>query len=267
MLNEYKQIYKDNADLLGENWSALSKSELANLYLANKDTIKADYYLSALIYKYWNMINSMYYKQGLKQATEEDCYNIVVESILNALNAHAWTQPECSVYNDKKGPEKIITKCIMCTRANFYQAINYDKRIVNYTSNSLEAMQENLSDGLLLKTESLKFDFTDQFVHDYIKSKFEQCEYFVAILMDLLYNINYSNNIGKNFKSDIRKILRSISMLDDTYVTYFTHEYNLNKNDVATAVKLIKDIKRKDVVYIKDCIKNDLSEYPDLIRG
>ena len=267
MLNEYKQIYKDNADLLDENWSALSKSELANLYIANKGTPKAEYYLSALICKYWNMINSIYYKQGLKQATEEYCYNIVVESILNALDKHAWTEPTCSVYNDKKGPEKIITKCIMCTRANFYQAINYDMRIVNYTSNSLEAMQEDLSDGLLLKTDSLKFDFTGHFVHDYIKSKFEQCEYFIAILMDLLYNINYSNNMGIDFKSDLRKILRAISMLDDTYINYFAKEYELNKNEVTTAVKMIKDIKRKDVIYIKDCIKKDLSEHPELIRS
>lgn len=267
MLNEYKQIYKENADLLGEDWSMLTKSELANLYIDNKGTAKAESYLSALICKYWNMINSMYYKQGLRQASEEDCYHIVIDSILNALEAQAWKQPDCSVYNDKKGPEKVITKLIMCTRANFYQAINYDKRIVNYTSNSLEALQEDLSDGFLLKTDSLKFDFTTSFIYDYIRMKFEQCEYFMAILMDLLYNVNYSNNMGIDFKSDLRKILRAISGLDETYINYFSNEYKLNKNDVTMAVTLIRDIKKKDIIYIKDCIKQELSNYPELYRS
>ena len=73
--------------------------------------------------------------------------------------------------------------------------------------------------------------------------------------------------MGIDFKSDLRKILRAISMLDDTYINYFAKEYELNKNEVITAVKMIKDIKRKDVIYIKDCIKKDLSEHPELIRS
>lgn len=120
MLNDYKILYKNCADII-PNWQKMTKSELAIQYIEHQDNPNiAECYLSALICKYWNLVNSFYYRQGIKQATETDCYDWIIMGITKALKQKAWMKSDNILYKDPIGPEKAMMVCIMSTRANFY---------------------------------------------------------------------------------------------------------------------------------------------------
>ena len=86
MLDEYKQLYKENADLI-KNWRKLSKTELCNKYVeaVNNNDANQESYLSAVIYSFWYIIRRSYYAQQFKLASEEDVYSWYIDGVLCAL--------------------------------------------------------------------------------------------------------------------------------------------------------------------------------------
>lgn len=232
MLDEYRQIYQENANLISD-WKKLSKNDLANLYIEHENEEIANSYFSGLMLKFWNLISHYYYKQGVKSASEEDCYNWLITGITLALNKRVWKDPNNKLYNDPKGPEKAIMVCIMSDRANFYQYTKYDKRNLNYSSLSLNALEEISSDGFFMQ-------YTDKYItlFDYIKDKikkaFKEKDYLYAWFLDILFNFNLivEKKEYNSYNISISKFNKCLKNIDLDYLKNFAYNYSLNFNEV-----------------------------------
>lgn len=233
MLDEYRQLYTESADLIGD-WKKLSKNDLANLYLENENNEKANSYLSALVCKFWNLIGHFYYKQGIVVASETDCYDWIIEGILEALKDRAWKNPENKLFNDPKGPEKAIMVNIMCIRANFYQYAAYDKRKLNYNSYSLEEISDNCSDGLFVPYLD-NYDYLTDYISVIVNKYFELKDYFVSFFLDALCNFNI---VGSEV-IDIKKWIKFIKNSNESYLVDFSTRYHIKLDDVKAAFDYI----------------------------
>lgn len=241
-----KSIYKENASLI-PGWRKLGRSELCRRYLQYKDVNQqlAQSYLSAIIYNFWNVIQHDYYSQQVKMASETDCYEWVIDSILYCLNKHVWTDPDSQLYKDPNGPEKAINVSIVSGRANYYVARNRDKRKVQLESISLDKLQEDSSDSYFLPY----FDTDDTclyYLYDKVRDYFTKKDYFASFAIHAIitfdFQIQYSEdgNMYTVFSdTQLKHYLRNMS--DDDY-NYFSEMYDINLCDVKYAAKYVKDL-------------------------
>ena len=240
MLNEQRNLFIQNAEFI-DNWKKLSKNDLANMYVENEHTQIAESAFSGLLIKFWNLIPHFYYKRGINTISPEDCYDWVVEGISNALRRRIWLNPKNSLYNDPKGPEKAIMVCIMSVRANFYQAINYNKRILSYNSLSLSGLEEDSSDGYFLKYTD-NYSFLDDYINSLIKDLYMKKEYLSAFFIHLLFN-GYITDSNLRISSDYissKYIIRLFNSIEDHYKVVFADTYRLKLEDVKRNFNSIK---------------------------
>lgn len=242
MLEEYKQLYEENASLIA-GWKKMSIPELANKYVDAPNIIEKEAYLSAIICKYWKYINNHFYKQDIKIASVEDCYDWVLDGICQALEEAAWRDERSTIFNDPKGPEKAIVKCILCTRANFYQYANYDKRKLNYTSYSLDALEEASSDGYYIPY----FDEVDS-LHEYlsvlVNKYFEVKDYFISFFIDALFNseLTAEDRVEEKSFISISKFNRYVQNFTSETALSFSSLYNIDVDKVNRAFEYIKNM-------------------------
>ena len=109
MLEEYKKIYEENANLISD-WKNLSCLELANNYLNESNSLRKESYLSAIICNRWHLIGREYSRQCYKFADPEDIYEWLVTAIMYVLEHHVWTNPESNLYEDPEAVEKAKNK-------------------------------------------------------------------------------------------------------------------------------------------------------------
>ena len=241
MLDEYKQSYVECANLI-EDWRNLSKNDLANLYIEHENEIISNSYFSALVCKFWNLISHYYYKQGIKVATELDCYDWVIDGITEALKDRAWKDESNKLFNDKKGPEKAIVVNIMSIRANFYQYTKYDKRKLNYTSYSLEELEENCSDGYITPYVDSHDDLFD-YIKEEIKSAFSTKDYFIAFFLDALYTSElFFQDNDRVGGISIKKFNQYVESINESYLDNFSRLYDLTIDSVTRAFSYIKSM-------------------------
>ena len=146
MLEEYKELCRKSASII-KGWEQLSKNDLCRAYVENKNspTIQ-NAYLSAILYRYWNLI-SKYYYQSSNCATPEECYGWLVDSVSCCVNLAAWENPNSSIYKDPNGPDKVINRCMKCARLTYYQFINRKKRRDEFGLLSIDELKENYGNG------------------------------------------------------------------------------------------------------------------------
>lgn len=232
MLEEYKKLYEDTASLIS-GWRRMSIPDLANHYLDCEES-KKEAYLSAIICKYWKYINNYYYRQDIKTASIEDCYDWVIEGISQALSECAWRDKKSTIYNDPKGPEKAIVKCIMCIRANYYQYTQYDKRKLNYTSYSLDQLEEDASDGFYVPYHD-DILTVDSYVSELVVESFNNGKYFFSFFLDALFNFDMlSARNGTDV--DIGKFKRYLSDFTEEKKNEFANGYGLSVDEVSSAL-------------------------------
>ena len=250
MLDEYKASYEECANLIS-NWKSLSINDLANKYVYYQEinNLMADSYLSAIICRYWKVINKSYYKQIIIIATPEDVYEWVLEGIMKALTNHVWLDPKNSLYNDPLGADKAIKVCIGSARINFFNAVNYTKRKINKYTMSLDELEENSPDGYYLPS-SKEPEFFTTYIYTKVKSFFDDYNYFSAFLLDSLINADvFSDLSGKNFHElSFRKLIKHLRNLDDHYCKIFSDTYDIDFLKVDKAANFIKNLSRDRMI-------------------
>lgn len=266
MLDEYKQLYIENADLV-PGWRDLSKSELANLYIENEGTPLANSYFSALMCKYWNLIGSYYHKQRVKIATETDCYDWLIEGITKALDKRVWKDPNNALYTDKIGAEKAMTVCISSTRLTFYQYTQHDKRSLNYTLLSLDALEENYSDGFFIPYED-EYENLQSYLKEIIIKYFNVKDYFVCFMVDALFNADILvDKTGKlDYNININKFCKYIENMDEKRLADFAKENDLDKQAVLNAFSYIQNMPHYRLHYNINRVSN-LLKHNDILKS
>ena len=169
-----------------------------------------------------------------------DCYDWIIDGITEALKDRVWKNPDNQLYSDKKGPEKAIVVNIMSIRANFYQYTKYDKRKINYTSYSLDELEENCSDGYITQYED-KYDNLFDYIKQQVIESFSKKDYFIGFFLDALHNFNlFFKDIDRKDVIDIKKFNRYIESVDDNYLHYFSTSYEIEFEIVKNAFSYLK---------------------------
>ena len=247
LLEEYKRAYKKTANNL-ENWEHINKNKLCNLYIENENNkTVAGYYLSAIIYKYWYLIDK-FYRLSPNVVTPEDVYEWLIDSILYALEHRMWLNPESSIYNDTNGPDKVINRCMACRRFTFYQSINRKKRKDGFGTVSIDEMMEEYNDSLdAIGDTSVVETFTDVdsdlTLKNYIKERFIKGDYMGAFFADIIsftgdvFVINPKTNRYVLSKEKVANFFRDPG---NHYTELFAKRYGVPLKEVNNQWKLWK---------------------------
>ena len=186
MLLQYKKLYENIADNLAE-WKTIPKSKLCTGYIKaaeNNNTNLADTYLSAIICRYWSLLDKQYHHSYIG-ATQEDVYDWFINGILYALKNKVWLNPDNKLYNDPNGVDRVIHSCIKSARLTYFQALNRQKRKVNSGIQSIDKITEDNSNNNIV-ADTYDFDnnsIADVCINHLVEEFFNKKDYFIVFLL------------------------------------------------------------------------------------
>lgn len=252
MLDEYKIIYEDYANTYLKDWQLLNKNDLCNRYLDAKEPLRSAY-LSAIIFKYWFLIEAWYNSQAVRIATEEDCYEVVIECIQYSLERHVWTEPNNKLYKDPNGPDKAINIHIKSMKTTFYQTTSKDKRKLNYAILSLDLISENKPEDFYL--EDLAAAPEDQsfenYIQHFIRDKFFHGDSFLVFMIDTIINndvfILDTAGIDNSVVVSQRKLTGALKNLNRDFAEAFSARYDIPLEKILLEIDKINVLSYKDL--------------------
>ena len=256
MLDDYKHLCESAADIIPD-WRAMDKNELCRRCVDNESNpVLYNAYMSAILYKYWSLIPKFHSScNGL--VSPETVYDWLIDSIEYALKHRRWESPDSSIYNDPNGPDKVINRKMKCTRINLYQFTNRKKRKDEFGLMSLDELTEKVNDtnfALVDKENEISSIVTD--IVEYVHKTFHKGEYFSAFLMDAIINgdvFEYDNANVSEFS--MRKMVRFMKTLDDSFVSYFSNTYWVPIPGVQSGIRYVTSLDGKIVVCkIESCL-------------
>lgn len=243
MLDEYRNLYEVAANHI-TGWKTMDKSELCRLCLANEaDSTRYNEYLSAVICRYWGLIGK-FYNQSKNLAEPSDCYDWLIHSILYAFKHRQWENPDSPLYDDPKGPDKVINRCMKSTRLIHYQFYNRKKRRKEYNLVSLDDLKSNLnSDDANIEDESANIDESSIDLTFSINQIFSQKEYFLAFILDIISTDDVFVMNEENISEfNIKRTAKYFRGIDEPYLKSFAYRYDLDYDAVYQAAILAKNI-------------------------
>ena len=241
MLEDYKTLYIQSANSI-KGWLTMDKNELARKCIEMENTLDYNSYLSALICRYWGLIGK-FYNISTNLAEPEDCYNWLIDSITYALKHKQWENPESPIFNDPKGPDKVINRCMKSSRLIFYQFQNRKKRKKEYQLVSIDELKESLnSDSFDIEDSSLSIDENKLDIEFIIQNTFNKKEYFLSFILDCICNDNVFDLEDDIYKFNIKKLCKYFKRIDSDYVRYFSIKYDIDYTNVYQAAILAKNV-------------------------
>ena len=246
MLEEYKELCRKAANL-APGWQELSKNDLCREYVKNKgNATLQNAYISAILYRYWNLI-SKYYYQSANCATPEECYGWLVDSVSCCVNLAAWENPDSSIYNDPNGPDKVINRCMKCARLTYYQFINRKKRRDEFGILSVDELKELYGNGAPEPEDpEQEYDVSLFIIKDYIIEEFRKKNYFVSFLIYFILYANVFDVIkledSKTSEFNLRKMCRIMSTIEEDMLVSFSEDLKLPLADVTKAAEYVRSV-------------------------
>lgn len=256
MIKEYREVFQQSASVIPD-YKKISQIELAEKYLEKGPN--ADAYLSALILRYWNIIEKMLYKDyGLYD--EKEAYDWFMDSLLYAITYKPWQDPKSGVYQDPKAIEKVLNTCIKCSRANWFQASNRHKRKINHNTSSLEALSEEFKDSYLPR--ELTVDLNQDGYTYLIEEAFNKQQYLFALIVDVIVH-DISLDKVTDTKSLILVIKRSIRTLPVDYYKIFAKNYGFDPQQVEKSFSFIYNMSDQK---LKQSIENYIYKLRNILK-
>ena len=238
MLEENKKIYKQLADQFVPDWKTVDKNYLIRQAANETDNTMKDAYIAAIMLRYWNKLDSYYYKCKLV-ITPEEVHTWLTIAVMYAINKKPWENPKMGIYNDETGPDKVINRIIESKRLTFYQQLNRYKRKINSAITSLDSLQDDYKD-VFMPTYEDDYNFVyDQYVKDFFNKK----DYFMSFMLDaILYD-----DVITDDKLNNRKLSSYIRNIDDEQCELFAMRYDIPIEDVKYAVQFVTNINGSDM--------------------
>lgn len=242
-------------------------TELANCYVEAMD--KGDQegmnkYISALMVRYWHMVPYLYNESKSARLDMEDMVMWIYEGFAKAFKYRSWLDPNKEVSKDPKGAEKCFNQCITSVRQYWYRHFNKDKRKINYTATSLDAMLESLKDSFDdgMPQEEL-YDSSDT-CREIISSLVKEGKIFDAIVIDKICfddtfkeiknkkQMRIVNDEGEfledistsNYILDNKKLVSCLKSIDQKYIMEFSETYDVSPQ---TIILVINQYTKKNV--------------------
>lgn len=246
MLDEYKEMCFTCANLI-PGWESMSKNDLCRAYVANKgNDAMQNAYISAILYKYWNLIPK-YYHQSENCATPEECYGWLVDSVSCCVNLASWENPESSIYNDPNGPDKVINRCMKCARLTYYQFINRKKRKEDFGLLSVEELRELYGNTITEPSDpEQECDVSSVLITDFVVEEFRRKNYFVAFVIFFIVSGNVFDVVitdeGRVSEFNIRKMCKIMNNVSEDHLLSFSDMYHIDIDDVRKAYSYVSKI-------------------------
>ena len=290
MLNEYKQIYKNVADLI-PGWEELSKSELLNKYLEVKDNNElANCYMSAIIYKYWSVL-SKYAMQCNGSFTKEDYHDWLTHAVLYAIDHKVWTDESKAISKKKDAPNMVVNQCIASTRHQNYQKSNYLKYRDQYTAVSIQAIQEENPNADIVDNSYNDLDNShfDCWFSSKVKACFNHGDYTKAFVLDAICNgdcfikkpgvkmlAEYPEGVNTKYKAKYHygpstskfsksKLVDSIKNIDKNYCKMFSTVFDIDQKSVFEAARNMLSLSdydlKSEITSTLKSLKLDVTDY------
>lgn len=244
MLEENRKLFEELADSrLDFDWRHFDKSELCRRYLQHENDDLSGAYMSAIIYRYWTNITNKY-NMSKSVATFEDCYEWLIDSIEYAFKFRAWEDPTKPIYNDPKGPDKVINKILECRRVNTYVAANRYKRKLNANVCSIDSLQEDYKDAYTPNITTSNEQQFNLFYKELVKHSFDKKDYFIGFVVDGIVNGDcfYIDAETKQQKFSCKRLVKHIRHIDDEYCGIFSDTYEIPKETVKLGISYFENL-------------------------
>lgn len=231
----------------------MSSKELMEKYLKNKERQEADYYMSALICRYWKYIHQNYRKNH-KFATEEDCYDWLIEAIITILKYHPWDNENNPLYKDEFAVDKSFHKALTARKDNYYRYVMSQKRKTNTEALHLEDDESmNWDPPRQLTSDPIEelFLLPNLLIQRYYEKKlfFELLLVAVSIYNNEMTNVRAMSMVDYNFCKLIEKQYRLGSELSKYYSDIFS---KFSRYQIDVRIKKALPVLHRDILFFSE---------------
>lgn len=241
-LGNVKKSMEETLNVSLPEWKNMSQTQLADMYLDAEDDDMKGYCLSALIVKSWGILVNIRRKIYSAYASNEKCYDILVDSILKALHYAAWRNKSSSLSKAKDGAAGAISTCVSSEVANYFVHINRVSRCVNYSIISIDEQYDALGDSAeCMRVSAVNTNRVKDAITSVMTSNID-----MGILLDAICYQDVLKDSGDFSKRYLVKYFRDLTEDD---VRYYANEYELDEKVVLSHITNIRN--KKDVSLVK----------------
>jgi hypothetical protein len=284
MLQETKRDLMTCAKRLTKPYESYTIDELADAYCEAVDTNNAtlkDTYISALILRFWYVIDKMYKNNTVAPCLEyEDFFWWLYEAIEYACKYRGWRDPTKNL-----NAGQCINKCIDTIKLQKYYDLRLDKKKAVNHCTSMDAplcgdgddAEKTLAD--MLEDETPDYDSSAENVIMLVQSYINSNKIIEAILID---NIAF-NDVQKHSKRTIKtktadgetyrytehssefwpyKLVQIVSKLPATYKRTFMKRYNIAEEKLTTVLDALGRVNNQKLYkYLKSTLSELRESY------
>ena len=264
MLRDYRLNYEKMADayLTDFDWRKADKNMLILNYCKYFDQKSrlAEAYMSAVIVRYWHLINT-YTVRGSGAYDSETVYEWLVHCVQYANKHRPWEKGG-NLADQKNGPDKAINIYMKSMRQGFYQWSNAAKRSVYFTqSTSLEKVIEDTGDANLPYSDDVNEVIQMIDIKNLVKSQFDNKLYMGAFIIDGIINAPVIDTIKDKNSGTVytefnkKKLSKHIRSMDDKYCKTFSKLYGIPEAEVISARDECSDLSSTRIyTYLKNTL-------------
>ena len=237
MITEYINAYERYANNI-RDWAKMSKSDLCFAYIKNRDekNDKAECYLAGLVAKCLKKVEIEFNSQSYPVITEDEFYNLMIESILYVIDKKIWLDESSRLFNNPNAPEIAINTNYKSNKVNLFIFKQRDKRKLNSGILSLDYLEENSSDGYFIPSTDKDIEI-NIYVKELVRDYFHKQEYLSAFILDAIINQNVFTYKKEGIIFNSGKLKTAVKNIDESYCNTFSKSYNLNLKEVLKSLK------------------------------
>lgn len=246
MIKEIRKSYEACANTLSFNWEKSDKSELIRMYTTEgTNYFQSDYVLSAIICRYWNIVNSWTYSAKCP-IPFDDAYNLFVDTVRYVLSEQVWNNPDNKLYNSDIGPDVAMNVTLSSRRYTYFQSSNRFNRKINHETLSWESLVEDCGDAInsmysseYIVEPKVNIDVT---VPNMVKHYFDIKDYFKSFLISVIAHEETFERDGDYIQFSPKKALRCLTHWSYENSVDFANRYGYDVETVDTVANICNKI-------------------------
>lgn len=263
MLESYRKAYEEAAAII-PGWKEMDKNALVNRYVeVEKDARLANAYMSAILCRYWGVLNKFYVKSYRSVSDPTIYHEWLVDAVAWAVKHRKWLDPTNKLYKDPNGPDKVINRVLASERLIWFQHSNALKRKGNFNLNSIEDLQEVSSSHLEDKVISPERLTEHLSIKMLVDKALKSADYVTAYVVSGIIN----HDVFERSKEDQtkpcalhfseKKLLRYLHNLSEGSIDEFAYYFGRTHDEAAQAAA---EISKLSLCRLKKQVKRSLDK-------
>jgi len=184
--------------------------------------------------RYWGYTGILYTKCN-KNIPFEECYDILIDTINYLLDKHVWDNPESSLYNDPKGPEKAFHFVLKRQLNVLLMKKNSDKQKASFKALSIDDIHDkyqDAADGLF----NLSSSESNINLHEYINN---MPSLFEKVILDMICFSQWKT---------LTSIANRIKYITLDNFNYYHENYQCSENDYKQLLETLSKMTQKEIL-------------------